>query len=85
MPLTYKTVRYDIMLFQHGRGHLRMLVVVVLYEVFITHTGFLLHEDCGFHDFAEAGRVGVACFEDHDDPVIRPWVNSGHLMHRGDW
>lgn len=42
-----------------------MLVVVVLDEGFVAHAGFLFDEDGGFDDFAEAGCVGVARFEDH--------------------
>ena len=53
------------MLLQDGRGHLRVLVVVVVDEGLVAEARLLAHEDGGFDDFAEAGCVGVAGFEDH--------------------
>lgn len=63
----YEAVRYHVVLLQHVRGHLGVLVVVVVDEVFVAHAGFLLDEDAGFDDFAEACGVGVAGFEDHGE------------------
>jgi len=50
----YKTVRDHVVLLQHRRSHLCMLVVVMLDEVGIAHAGLLSYEDGGFDDFAEA-------------------------------
>ena len=61
----YKTVRDHVVLLQHRRSHLSVLVVVMLDEVGIAHSGLLSHEDGGFDDFAEACCRGIAGFEDH--------------------
>ena len=38
----YQAVCYDVVLLEHWSGHLGVLVVVVLDEVFIAHAGLLL-------------------------------------------
>ena len=72
MEGAYKAISNDIMLFQHWSSHLRVLVVVVCDEVLVAHAGLLFHQDGGFDDFAEAGCIRVASFEDHGD-LYRFW------------
>lgn len=60
--LAYKTIRDHVVLLEHGSGHLRVLVVVMLDEVGVAHARLLLHQDGGFDDFAETGGIGVAGF-----------------------
>lgn len=62
---TYQGICDHIMLLEYRRSHLGMLVVVMLDEVRVAHAWFLLDQDGGFDDFAEAYSVRVACFEDH--------------------
>jgi len=50
----YKTVCDHVVLLQHRRGHLRMLVVVMFDEVGIAHASLLSDEYCCFDDLAEA-------------------------------
>lgn len=68
--IAYETVRDDVVLLEHWSGHLSMLVVVMLDEIFIAHARLLLDEDGGLDDFAEAGGVGIACLQDHDKSRI---------------
>ena len=65
MRQAYKTVRDHVVLLQHRRRHLCVLVVVMLDEIGVAHAGFLSYEDGGFDDFAEACCRGIAGFEDH--------------------
>ena len=47
------------MLFEHWSCHLGMLVVIMLDEVLVGHSWFLLHQDSGLDDFAEACRTWI--------------------------
>ena len=63
---TYETVSYYIVFLEDWSSHLGVLVIVVFDEGCVGHAGLLLHEDGGFDDLAEAGRVGIPSFENHD-------------------
>jgi hypothetical protein len=75
---TYETVMYDLVLQQHRRGHLGMLLVVVLNEVLVANSFLLLHHHRDLDHLAEAGSARVASFEDHDG---RGW--EGKARSRG--
>lgn len=64
------------MLLDHGSGELSVNVVVVGDEVDIAHAGFLLDEDGGFCDFAEAGCVGVAGLQNHRVHMVKGIAGS---------
>jgi hypothetical protein len=62
---TYETVTYNLMLQQHGRGHLGMLLIVVFDEIVVTDPLLLLHQYCDLDDLSETGSARIPGFEDH--------------------
>jgi hypothetical protein len=62
---TYETVTYNLMLQKYRRGHLGVLLIVMLDEIIVIDALFLLHHHRDLHDLSEACSARVASFENH--------------------